>query len=250
MPTPHIILLGYGVVDSLQVTVESQRILSRHGSAYSIGLPANLSAFLKSQRVKVTDLGRRLAAGCEYADGYLEIASFVIERTAVERPVILIAPGHPLAFNAVGRYLAMEGRRLGLVVQALPAVSPLDLIIGGIGLDVSTFGLQVFDATRLVGRRLPLSPQVPAIVMNLGGFGRSAAAGDGQVANVEPLVRYLSACYPANHPAVVVGLRESGMTAASVPLSQMGDKAKDLNEGSHLFLDAVRAAPTTGSTAG
>lgn len=250
MPTPHIILLGYGVVDSLQLTVESQRILSRYGAAYTIGLPPNLGLFLKSQRVKVTDLGSRLAPGRGFADGYLEIANFVIERTAVERPVILLTPGHPLAFNAIGRYLAMESRRLGLVIQALPAVSQLDLIIGGIGLDVSTFGLQVFDATRLVARRMPLSPQVPAIVMNLGGFGRSESPGEGQTASVEPLVQYLSGCYPASHPAVVIGLGASGMTLGSLPLSGLPDAAKEIHEGSHLFLDAVRTSPSPGSTAG
>ena len=42
MAVPHVILLGYGVTDSLQLTVESQRILARHGSACGVGLPANL----------------------------------------------------------------------------------------------------------------------------------------------------------------------------------------------------------------
>ena len=66
MTVPHIILLGYGVSDSLQLTVESQRILARYGSAYAIGLPPNLDAFLKSQRVRVTDLAAKLAPGREF----------------------------------------------------------------------------------------------------------------------------------------------------------------------------------------
>ena len=59
MATPHLVLIGYGVTDTLQITVEAQRLLARYGSAYSLGLPANLAAFLKSQRVKVTDIASR-----------------------------------------------------------------------------------------------------------------------------------------------------------------------------------------------
>lgn len=170
MATPHLILLGYGVSDSLQLTVEAQRVLARYGSAYALGLPPNLAAFLKSQRVTVTDLASRIAPGREYGDAYVDIANFLVGRTAEERPVVFLSPGNPMIFNAIGRYLAMEGKRLELGVQVVPAVSQLDLIIGGIGLDVSTFGLQVFDATRLVARRMPISPLVPAVLMHAGGF--------------------------------------------------------------------------------
>ena len=52
----------------------------------------------------------------------------------------------------------MATANLILLVQVVPAVSQLDLIIAGIGLDVSTFGLHVFDGTRLMTRRVPTPP--------------------------------------------------------------------------------------------
>ena len=250
MATPHLILLGYGVGDSLQLTVEAQRLLARYGCAYSIGLPPNLAAFLKSQRVKVTDLAARFVPGREYAETYLDIANFLIERTAKERPVLFLAPGHPLLFNAVSRYLAMEGKRLELGVQVVPGVSPIDIIAGAIGLDVSTFGLQVFDATRLVTRRIPISPLVPAILLNLDGFASQAVAGpDSAPANLDPLVRYLAGCYPANHPASVVSLA-GGVSIAPAPLGRLASFGPQLPPNSHLFLDLVRPAnPLQGTTA-
>lgn len=250
MATPHLILLGYGVGDSLQLTVEAQRLLARYGSAYSIGLPANLAAFLKSQRVKVTDLAGRFAPGREYAEAYLDIANFLIERTAKERPVLFLAPGHPMLFNAVSRYLAMEGKRLELGVQVVPGVSPIDVIAGAIGLDVSTFGLQVFDATRLVARRIPLSPQVPAILMNLDAFAANAVPGpESRSTNLEPLLRYLAGCYPPHHAATVVSIA-SGVSVASAPLGQLASLSAKLPANSHLFLDLVRPSnPTQGTTA-
>ena len=248
MATPHLILLGYGVTDSLQLTVESQRILARYGNAYALGLPANLEAFLKSQRVKVTDLSTRLAPGRPFADAYLEIAHELIAKTATERPVIFLAPGNPLMFNAVGRYLAMEGRRLGLSVHSAPALSPLDLVISGLGLDVSTFGLQVFDATRVVARRIELNTAVPALLMHLDGFGSANVPGAETARNLGPLAAHLARCYPADHVATIVTLDVAGMRLANVALNRLASAGGELQPGAHLFLDLVRAAPSSQGT--
>ena len=120
MATPHLVLAGYGISGALQISVEAQRILARYGAAYTLGLPANLAAFLKSQRVKVTDITSRIAPGTDYAESYLDIANFLIGRTEHERPVVFLSPGHPLMFNAIGRYLAMEGRRCLLYTSPSP----------------------------------------------------------------------------------------------------------------------------------
>lgn len=239
MAAPHIILAGFGVSDSLQLTVETQRAVVRYGAAYTLGAGPNLRQFLKSQRVTVTELSDRIQPGRPYADAYLEIAHFVVERTAVERPVIILAPGHPLMFNAITRYLASEGKRLALEVQVLPGISPLDAIVGGIGLDISTFGLQVFDCTRLVQRRLPISPAVPAILMNAGTAGFSSPE-TAQVPDLRPLIAYLGSCYPSEHPVAVVNLSETGLAVASARLANLPAVADKLRPGSHLFIDSVR----------
>jgi precorrin-6B methylase 1 len=246
MATPNLILLGYGVTDSLQLTVESQRILSRYGAACVVSLPPNLSSFLKSQRVRVTDLAQRFAPGRPFAEAYLDVAHELIARTATERPVIFLAPGNPMMFNALGRYLAMEGRRLGLSVQAVPAVSPLDLIVSSIGLDVSTFGLQVFDATRLVARRIQLNPAAPALLMHLDSFGLAAVPTPERPADLEALVAHLAGCYPPDHPATIVTLDSQGTRIANLPLGRLAAASREVQPGAHLFLDLARrqAAPT------
>ena len=249
MAVPHIILLGYGVTDTLQLTVESQRILARFGAAYAIGLPPNLEAFLKSQRVRVTDLGHKLAPGREFADAYLDIAHTLVTKAATERPVILLAPGNPLMFNAICRYLAMEGRRLGLTVQAAPAVSPLDVIISGLGLDVSTFGLQVFDATRLVARRIALNPAVPALLLSADTFAATTLPGVAEQPGLAPLAAYLGRCYPAGHPVSVITLDSGGMRLRGTAIEGLAAGSEPLPAGSHLFLDIVRAQPSQGTPA-
>lgn len=231
---PHIMLIGYGITDSLQLTVEAQRALSRFGSAYTIGLPPVLGAFLKAQRVKVTDLAPELRPDAP-AEGYLAVASRILERTATDRPVMLLVPGHPLIFNSIGRYLAAEGKRLGLSVQAIAGVSQLDMLIGGIGLDVSTFGVQVFDAARFVQRSLPLSPRVPLILTHAGAIGPNGGV------TLDELAARLRPCYPADHAVVIIELGPAGMTAQTTAVHRLAALTGGLTSGSHLFVDAVRS---------
>ena len=248
MATPHLILVGYGITDSLQLTVEAQRVISRWGVVHALEVPPNLAAFLKSQRIRVRLLTGGFAPGQLLADSYLDIASKLLEETARERPVVFLSPGHPMVFNSVGRYLAAESRRLGLSLAVVPAPSQLGLIIGGIGLDVSTFGLQVFDATRLVSRQVKINPLVPALIMHAGSFQQTSLGGNGAALDIRPLVRHLEAFYPQDHPVAVVNLTREGMSLAQVAFRHLHDVAAQLNTGSHLFLDLVQT-PTQGTPA-
>ena len=124
-------------------------------------------------------------------------------------------------------------------MQVVPAPSQLDVIIGGIGLDVSTFGLQVLDATRLVSRRMQINPLVPALIMHAGAF-QQATTAENAAPDLGPLVQHLAAFYPQQHPVAVVNLSSEGMSVAQVALGQLPAIAAQLNAGSHLFLDLVR----------
>ncbi len=239
MATPHLVLVGYGISDSLQLTVEAQRTVSRWGSVYALDLPPNLAAFLKSQHIKVNRLAVDFGSGESLADSYLDIATKLLDQTARERPVVFLSPGHPMVFNAVSRYIASEGQRLGLGIQVVAAPSQLDMIIGGIGLDVSTFGLQVLDATRLVSRRMQINPLVPALIMHAGAFQEATAAGNTAL-DLGPLAQHLVGFYPEQHPVAVVNLSVQGMSVAKVALGQLPAVAAQLHAGSHLFLDLVR----------
>ena len=146
-----------------------------------------------------------------------------------------------MLFNAIGRYLVMEGRRLGLAVQVVPAVSQLDLVLGAIGLDVTTFGVQVFDAAQIVARGLQPSPKVPTVVMNIGAFGTAEVPAPSQPSgNLAPLVSHLRVVYPAAHSAVIVTLGERAPTIAAAALSDLASPESRVAQGSHLFLDVVR----------
>jgi precorrin-6B methylase 1 len=247
---PDLILLGYGVDDALQLTVQTQRVLSQAGKVYAVSLPPGLARFLKGQRVQVEDLTDRFQRGRPFADCYLDIADHLFRRAAVEQPVCFLSPGNPLFLNSLNRFIVMQAKQRGLSVQTYPGVSQVDAIISDIGLDVATFGLQMFDARRLVERAQSINPAVPLIVLQVAGFSvESVGAGPTDYA---PLGNYLARFYPASHLVTLLN-REPGSppARATLPLSRLGELVQHVVPSSSLFIDGLRrsqAPPPTSPT--
>jgi precorrin-6B methylase 1 len=239
---PELIILGYGVSDTLQLTVEAQRVISRVGKVYGLNLPPILKRALSAQRVKWVDLADRLGAGRSYVDGYLDIAEFILRRTADERPVVVLMQGNPLYLNAVSRFLLQQCRTRGIAARTLPGVSPFDVIVCELGLDIGTFGLQLFDSRRLVSRTQRINPYVPLLILQPAGFA-DASVRDGrapEAGEYEPLVGYLREFYEGDHPITLLNVRDSDMGAAraTVTLSRFAELVPHIDSSSSLFLDA------------
>jgi len=241
---PDIILLGYGVDDTLQLTVEAQRVLARIGATFTVGLPPNLARFLKAQRVECIDLAGRFEAGRSYADCYLDVADAILRKAADEPPAVFLTQGSPLFLNSINRFLVMQARERKLTVQTLPALSAFDAIVSDLGLDVGTFGLQLFNARRLVARRQQVNPEVPLLLLQLAGFAAETVepAHQDDAVLYQPLAGYLRQFYPAEHAVTLVNTAGSGRSGGrqTVELARFAELIPHITSTSNLFVDAVR----------
>ena len=244
---PDLILVGHGVGDSLHMTVQTSRVLARLGRCYVLGLPPNLAAYLRSIHVDAIDLLARLRPGAGFSEAYLALADAILQEVADDPPVAVVSPGNPLLSNSLNRFLLVKARERKLRVQVLPAVSPIDVVIATTGLDVGTFGLQAFDARRIVSRKRRIDPSVPLVVLELSGLAATDRATPitPTVTAFEPLAEILRAAYPADHP--VTHLADGSMGAqsgpATIPLSAFERIVPAIGNGSMLFVDLVRAVP-------
>ena len=241
MADPHLVLLGYGVADSLQFTIEAQRAIGRATTVYAIAPPPSLAAHLKSLRIKLVDLAERLATGPE---GALDVADFLLRRAALEPPAVLISPGNPLFLNSVARLLLQAANERSIAVTLVPGVSVLDTVISDLGLDVTTRGLQIFEARHLLGLRHQPNPRVPLLVLEMGalplGFPQAEPA-----AVHHAFHDHLAAHYPAEH-AVTLITETTGRGAfarKTVHLRDLPTILHDAPTDSTLFLDIVPKAP-------
>jgi hypothetical protein len=245
---PDIVLVGAGMGDNLQLTVESQRALVWAGRTFTVGVSPAIGRHLRSLGVECVDLSSRLAERRPWVDAYAEIAGFVLEQAQIDPPAVLLVPGNPLLSNAMGRYILVRARELKLQVQVLAAVSPVDTFVCQSGLDIGTFGLQVFDARRLVARAVAPNPGVPLLLLQLAGLAAAEAGSDGwgDAAAYQPLVDHLAAFYPSSHSVTHFSNSSDATIApvASAPLERFAELVPQIGAGSTLFVDLVRKPGT------
>ena len=235
-------LIGFGVGDSLQITVESQRALTRAGRAYALALPVNLERHLRALGISLVDLTETMRSAQSFEDGYLAAAAVVLRKVEEDPPIALLSQGNPLLSNAIARFILIKARERGLHVQVLAGVSPIDVAVSLTGLDVGTFGLQVFDARRAVLRKQSINPAVPLLLLQLAAVGLERPGDDPtkRASAYSSLVTFLANVYPLQHAATHLGwTKESGFTARSFALESLPERYVDFRDQSTLFLDRV-----------
>lgn len=241
---PDIVIVGAGTHDAVHLTVDSQRILDRVGKAYAVHLPPRLARHLRSLGVKVVDLSDRFRAPRPFSEVYVEIVTFLLQRAERERPIVVLVPGTPMLLDSLSRLLVVEGRQRSLQVEVHPGVSPLDVLVAYAGLDVAGFGLQVFSASMLAGRRPRLHPGVPLLVLELAGLGARTTSDteSPHPARFRGLVAHLARFYPATHPVTLINTTAvpGARAHATLPLSRFGELIPHVRATSNLFVDARR----------
>jgi len=235
---PSLILAGFGSSSPLQATIEVQQTAVRVGRVLSLGLPERLRALLTRQGVTVTPLDG-LFAGRPFAEGYAAVAQAVLARAEKDPPAMFISQGSPLLVNAITRFLVAEALRLELSLRVFPGVSPVDVVVAEIGIDVGRTGLLTISAGGLLARPVALNPRVPLLVLELAGVQPEGASAEAY----GPLAELLQSEYPANQPITLVNMAgDGGITRSTVALASFGELLPNIDPSSCLFVDIRRKA--------
>jgi|GEM_PF-1306314 len=170
-----------------------------------LDLTGNLR-LLKKFCKEVINLDKEYWTGGLDEDVYTKIANIVLDQADEGPRVVLVVDGHPGIYQDLSWDIYDRGRRRGLKVVILPAVSFLDLMIAFCGLRVDASGLQILDATSVVAYNFRLNPLVDTLLMQIGWFGTSLLVDveENKKGRFEPLIRYLTKYYPKDHVVKVI----------------------------------------------
>jgi len=178
--------------------------------------PETLHAF-KSARVifDLTSHSRLLRKFCEQLinldneywtgeldeDVYERIATIVLNAARSGAGVVLVVDGHPAIYQDLSLDIYNRGKRRGLKVKILPAVSCIDLMISSGELPLDARGLQILEATTMVGLNTRLNPFLDLLIMQIGWFGTSLLyeVAHNTKGRFKPLITYLTKFYPGHH---------------------------------------------------
>ncbi len=230
-----LVLVGFGVGDQFQITIQAQRMLNQHGFSFGIGIPPRLKKLLDSWNIEVEELDDRLDADLPWEDRLLDVADVVLGQTEVERPVLFLVPENPLFFNSLSRFLVAEGRAREVRVTVVPGTSQLDVLVNELGIDIAARGLQVLEASQFAAGKNPCHSSSPAVL-----FGLAALAESG---SFDSLKKRLSHIYSPDHPVTLftAATRDGGAVRATVLVSDFDELVGHITGLSSLYVQHVPA---------
>jgi uncharacterized protein YabN with tetrapyrrole methylase and pyrophosphatase domain len=120
--------------------------------------------------------------------------------------VVMVGDGHPAYYDDVTWDIYRKGKRRGLNVRILPAISSIDSMAANCGLEINSNGLQILEATSIVSAAQELNPYLDTLIMQIGWFGTSLLfeISHSKKGRFNPLINYLSRFYPMDHPVRIL----------------------------------------------
>jgi uncharacterized protein YabN with tetrapyrrole methylase and pyrophosphatase domain len=243
-----IYLVGLGICELRQVTVETLDVLKRARQVLHL---TEKHLELLAINPNVEDLRPRYVPGSKDWDTYRRIAEYVVAVAAGKGPTVLAVDGNPMFFNDITWRVAAIGKEAGLRVEALPAVSALDVLPIQLGFDIGDLGLQVFEATELVLFRLSVNPFLSTLVFQVAEFGTTKLLEvTASSCRFAPLVEHLRRFFPPDHPAIFIRsqcMRDEEAAILSVGLCAILEYELRIEPGMTLYLPRIGIGPMNGA---
>jgi uncharacterized protein YabN with tetrapyrrole methylase and pyrophosphatase domain len=144
---------------------------------------------------------------------YRKIANAVLAEAKRGPRVVYVEEGHPAFYDDVTWDIYRRGKRRGLKVRILPAISCLDSMMANCELEIDATGLQIFEATSLVASNQRINPHADLLIMQVGWFGTSLLyeISHNKPGRFQGLTDYLVQYYPPTHRVSVLRAPTSGV---------------------------------------
>jgi uncharacterized protein YabN with tetrapyrrole methylase and pyrophosphatase domain len=237
----EIVVMGSGLLGSHHLTLETVEAMSSADVVYHLVTGVEAEQRMKQLNPRVFSLISFYRDGDLDLEVYGRIVSFLLAQAMVHRRVGFVVMGHPSIYVAPTHLLVEHGPRHGVPVHVLPALSSIDTILTQMPFDIANTGLQILDSNRLVSYGLVPMRNVPLLVFQVGCFGSGFITRQVQNApdRLRPLVEYLLAYYPSEHPVELIEC-EMGWPHRAVrhrlTLAQLATSGHLVNYNSTLFV--------------
>jgi len=223
-----IYIVGLGVFELDQLTIETLEVLKKVNSVYHV---TRRHLELCAINPKTYDLDSLFERRRKRTDIYYRIAGFVVNSAQDKAPVAFAADGNPMFYNDISWNIAAIAKKRRLRVEALPAVSCIDVLPMQLGFEPADLGLQIFEATQLVLYEFPINPSLSTLILQIGYlFVRlTSPPSRWRRGAFAPLVFHLRKFFPENHPAVFIESASSRLKPTVAFWSEVGeiDKYRD-----------------------
>lgn len=234
-------ILSYGLHPSRDMTLQTFEYLTQCSEVY-VMINRQLSAFLESHHIPYTDIAFMYKEGLKREQIYQDIATFIIEQAKQRDNICYLTYGNPMLFDKPCQIILEQAQRLDLAICLVPALSFLDLMLTKLQIPIGTWGLCIYEATRLVWDNIAIDNRIPCFIAQIGGFADLYARGDKlhQPEEFSALIDYLRRFYSSDHLVTLCDSDETGqdLLSCTVPLCLLSLLAPGINAASTLYIPA------------
>lgn len=236
-----ITLAGIGIGGFEQTTLET---LEAFRSARIIFHLTEYHRTLKRYCRQVVSLDRQYWTGEEDWKVYKRIADLILAETNNGPGVVAVGDGHPAIYDDVTWDIYHRGKRRGLKVRILPAVSCIDAMAANCELEINTNGLQILEANVMVAAGQKINPYLDTLIMQIGWYGTSLLLdfAESKAGRFDPVIKHLTQFYPASHRVKIIRApsdRNDSRFVLTTKLSGLGRYHKSIFQGMCLFIPAL-----------
>jgi hypothetical protein len=196
-------LTGLGTFELSQLTLETLEVLKSVNVVYHLtARHADLCAINPHTR----DLNDQYFKAGLREDIYASMAQYLVGAARTEGPIALALDGNPMFFSDISWMTSAFARKEGLTVEALPAVSCIDVLPMQLGFEPADLGLQIFEATQMVLYNLIINAYLSTLVLQIAYFMERVTTPmpERPAGSFDCLVTHLLKFFPPHHPAIFI----------------------------------------------
>jgi len=192
----------------------------------------------------VVNLEKKYWTGEEDVEVYSRLADLLLNEAKNGPGVVAVGDGHPAYYDDVTWDVYRRGKKLGLDVRIIPAISCLDSMAANCDLEINTNGIQILDAPSMLEWNQTLNPYLDALIMQIGWVGTQSLVNmvNSRREAVSPVVNHLTRFYPASHKVRLLRApydRTEEATVITTPLGSLDRHHRKIVTSMCLFIPAL-----------
>ena len=209
-----IAIIGIGVKDVAHLTLEALDALSRCTIAFMISSDQHAVDLYRKNILRCYSIARlpeMVSLASSYDSNrirslnYADAADVIFRGLTSLGPVAYLTPGNPVVFDSVTQLIIKRSKSEGRRVLTLPGVSSIDTVLVDLQQELAP-GLQVYEASWLVGAEIIPDPRVALLLIQINVFCTCYTNIDRQPRSsaLKGLKEYLLRIYTSDHTCYLV----------------------------------------------
>lgn len=241
-----IYIVGSGIVSIDQMTKEAERAISKSNEVLYVDNGVGVFEYLSNRCENVTDLlSTSYVSGEHRLKAYQNMAARVVEAALLHPPVTYLLYGHPTVFAYPPELIQKLADLLDLKVKIYPGISAMDCIFAELHFDPGANGLQIYEASDILLRHIPLLPDIPALIWQIGALETSLySSSRSKPSRFRRFEEYLLKYYPIGHVAKAIYCSSHPLAPSTItefPIDKIHEFSEHLHSGYTLYIP--RTAP-------